>query len=209
MTIRLSFAPLALAALLLAAGCSDDEAGTPTGPTPAASEQMEPTADVPGMPSEMPDDAPKVEQPIENLDRFMSAPCDALTRSQAAEIGLDDDIQTNLDNAQGPQCALSNEKRDRLTIVFSKNQPLGIAGLYLNKQQSPDFYAYFEPVDIAGHPGVFADVADDRNDGLCAMSVGLTDKQIAAMVIDIKGETDPCSTLKKAAKAAIQTMKKG
>ena len=194
--------------LLAGTSCSDNEAGMPiTESPPATTQTSEPTADVPGV--EPPPSVPKVTDPIQNVKRFISKPCDTLTHDQAAQLKLDAKIEENLDNDQGPQCRYFNEKEDRLSVVFSKRQPLGIAGLYLNNQNTPGFYKYFEPVDIAGHPGVFADAADDRPNGLCALSVGLTDKQTVTMTLDIRGEKDPCSILKKAAEFAVKTMKQG
>ena len=208
MSFRTAVAPAVFATLLLTASCSSDEPGTPTaGAQPPASQPAEPTADNPG--GELPPDAPKVTDPVQNVDRFINKPCDTLTRDQAAQLGLNDNIEEDLQNDQGPQCAYFNEKRDRLYVTFSKYQPLGIAGLYLNKQQTPEFYAYFEPVDISGHPGVFADATDLRPSGVCGLSVGLTDKQTVTMVLDIQGEKDPCSILKKAAEFAVKTMKQG
>ena len=42
--------------------------------------------------------------------------------------------------------------------------------------QELDFYTCFEPLDIAEYPDVFANVAGDRCDGMCATSVRLTDR---------------------------------
>lgn len=208
-----ALAAVAVLALGLA-GCSDDPrtGGTPGG-EPTVDAPTEPTADVPGDPSGAPVDAPKVANPVQNLDKFTQSPCAMLTKAQASELGYDAEIGVPADQKEEPECKWRAETRDNFSIFLNENQPLGIAGVYQNKQQDPEYYAYFEPVDVAGFPGVLVDTYDDRPNGVCGLAVGVTDTQIISVVGTIDrggpGQGDTCGLLKKAAEAAVATMSQG
>lgn len=148
---------------LLLVGCSDDgpESGGPTAGIPG-----QPTADVPGEPTEgVPADAPKVTNPVANVDKYKQAPCDAIPKAEAAKLGFDAKIKPDLAYSEGPYCSFQNENGDNFSLVLSKKQPLGIGGIYRNKQQDPEFYEYFEPIDVAGFPGLFVNSIDNRDSG--------------------------------------------
>lgn len=137
----------------------------------------------------------------------MKSPCEMLTKQQAAELGIDVQIKPDTDTSQGPGCEWEDADGDFFHITLLKNQPLGIAGIYRNHQQSPD--AYFIPVDIAGFPGVFADGYDGRKNGSCLLSVGMTDTQIIVASVHILHEIDPCPKLQKPTEAVVTTMSRG
>lgn len=203
MRLRAFSAMTAIAALLLA-GCSDEE--PPNGTQPPVDT---PTVSVPGDPNGAPSDAPKVAKPVQNVAKFMTTPCDMLTKGQASALRYDSKIESEPADSQGPRCRWRSADGSQFSIVLLKNQPLGIAGLYRNHQQDPEFYAYFEQVDIAGFPGVFADALDDRPDGACGLAVGVTDQQVISVVSIVEGASDPCAILKSAAQAAVTTMSAG
>lgn len=151
--------------------------------------------------------APKVDNPVQNLDKFMQAPCDMLTGSDAAKLGFDSGTPQEVNDSQGPSCQWRNDNGDILSILLNAKQPLGLSGIYQN-QTIPNFYKYFEPVEIAGFPGVFQDSYDRRSNGACGLSVGVTDQQIIAISDRVDGG-DPCEVLQRAAEAAVMTMSKG
>lgn len=194
----LSAATMAFAVLV--AGCSDDPGvdGVPT---------EGPEVSQPGNGEQPPANAPKVANPVQNLDKFMKSPCDMLTKAQAAELGYDASIKPEADSGQGPACEWSDDGYGSVAIVLLNNQPLGIAGIYRNKEQTPNLYKYFEPVDVAGYPGVFSDSYDARPQGGCGLSVGVTDTQVISLSDRVDG--DPCDLLKRVAEAAVTTMSNG
>ena len=198
---RQLLAGAAVLVLATVAGCSDKEGGNPL---PGG--QPDPTGAQP--PSSAPANAPKVANPIANLDKFMGSPCDMVTKEQAQQLGFDAKVAPEADTSQGPACEWRNEAGDDFSIVLLKNQPLGIAGIYQNQERLPDFYKYFEPVDIGGFPGVFSDSYDRRPNGMCGLSVGVTDQQVIT-VTDYVKQDDPCDVAKRAAEAAVATMSKG
>lgn len=199
-TQAISFAAL----LLLLAGCSDEEPGTGLpGSDPTGTQTTAPGTNPNGAPA----DAPKVTNPIEDLEQFMKSPCDMVSKNQAVELGFEASAKPESDTSQGPGCQWENDAGDNFTIVLLKNQPLGISGIYRNQQQYDGFYKYFEPVDIAGYPGVFSDSYDARPSGACTLSVGVTDQQVITLTDRVQG--DPCDVVKKAAEAAVTTMSKG
>lgn len=137
----------------------------------------------------------------------MQAPCEMVPEDKATAIGFKEGLQ-EADQDQGPACEWRNDRGENFAIVLLKNQPLGIAGLYRNKEQFDNFYKYFEPVDIAGFPGVFADGYDARPNGACTLGVGVTDQQIITITTRVKSQ-DPCEVAKKAGEAAVTTMSEG
>lgn len=203
---------LTLATLLLAA-CSDDEPSGNGLPNTEPTVDGEPTVDVPtGDPSGVPTDAPKVANPVTNVDKYKSSPCDMLTKQQATDLGFDAKIGREASADLGPACEWQNDNGDNISIVLHSKQPLGIAGIYRNKAQFPDQYAYFEPIDLGGFPGVFAAPIDGRADGSCQLAVGVTDQQVIVLtdqVDDTAGAGDVCDIIKRAGEAAVATMSNG
>lgn len=190
---------------LFAVGCSDEKPNgdpLPPGTTTTAASASVPTND--------PAEGPKVANPVTNLEKFKQAPCDMLSKSQAAELTFDTKIAKVTDADFGPECEWENKAGDFISIVLHNKQPLGISGIYRNHQQYPDIDAYFKPVDIAGFPAVFADSVDRRPNGACGLSVGVTDQQIISLAnrIDDTAGIDSCDLLKRAAEAAVTTMSK-
>lgn len=197
--------------MLVAASCSDENGvdGEPTVDLPTAT--GEPTASVPGGETGAPGvEAPKVANPVQSLDKFMTDPCAMITKAQAQSLSYPQ-ASPEKDTSNGPGCEWAHETRDNFQITLLKDQPNGIAGIYQINQDAP--YAYFEPVNIAGFPGVFHSYDDARSDGGCGLAVGVTDTQIINLVTlhgrGGPGEEDPCGLLKEAAEAAVTTMSKG
>lgn len=205
--MRKGLAGTALAAIaLFAAGCSDEE---PNGdPLPPGNTTTAASASVP---ANDPAAGPKVANPVTNLEKFKQAPCDMMSKSQAAELTFDTKIAKVTDADFGPECEWENKAGDFISIVLHNKQPLGISGIYRNHDQFPEIDAYFEPMDIAGFPGVLADSVDRRPNGACALSVGVTDQQVIVLTnrVDTAAGIDPCDLLKRAAEAAVTTMSKG
>jgi len=199
MNFRAVIVTAAACALLLSA-CSEDE-GRPVGDPgdlPATSGPAQQPSD------EAPPDAPKVTNPITNLEKFKKSPCDMISDDRVKSLGFTNEIPKP-DAPNGPGCMWKNDDFENVGIGLLNNQPLGIAGIYRNQEQG--LYGYFEPVDVAGYPGVYSDAYDGRPSGACTLSVGVTDTQVFTVTTQVK--SDPCERAKQAAEAALQTMSEG
>lgn len=69
----------------------------------------------------------------------------------------------------------------------------GIEGIY----QRRDGYAVFEPVEVAGYPGVIALPYDGRGQGNCAILAGVAEERLLDVSVQVRTEelpefTDPC-----------------
>ncbi|GAA5128195.1 DUF3558 domain-containing protein [Haloechinothrix salitolerans] len=205
MKLRTATATLAATATLLT-GCGGGETGEPTTGGPTA---IGPTAENGPTTRASEVTAPTVSDPIEGIDKYKQDPCSMLTKAQATKLGYSAEIKRPPDQDNGPECEWLDEDTNSFTIVILNNQPEGMAGVYKNKE----YFGYFEPVNVAGYPGVFGGAVDDREDGACSLGVGVTDQQ----VINIGGQMNlgspdrnrPCEVMKKAAEMAIKTMRTG
>lgn len=198
---------LAIASALTLAGCSSEGSGQPTTGDPGAN--GEPTVDA-GSGTKTPDvTAPEVAKPISNIERYKQDPCKILTKSQATELGYANLIEREKDASDGPACRWRDSDTNEVAIVVLSDQPDGLTGVYRNR----DSFDYFEPTEVAGYPGLFAGVVDDRADGGCAMDVGVTDQQVitlsASMLPGTAAAERPCEILKRAGKMAVKTMSAG
>lgn len=166
-------AAVAVAALL--AGC-DSGGATPGSPT------TEPSATGSGSP----DAVPKVAQPLDP-SKFLAKPCDLASKDFLTSHGYDPQGKplTGSSAVAGPSCSwdMPGFKGGLQVIVVTANQELGTGGLkgrYDLHQRDPG--GYYEPVEIGGYPAAFDDTQDLRPDGKCAISVGIADDLIFAVV---------------------------
>ena len=132
-----------------------------------------------------------------------------LSRAQATELGYASQIERLKDTSNGPGCRWRDSETNEVAIVMLNDQPLGLTGAYQNK----DIFGYFEPLNIAGYPAVLGGAIDNRDNGACAMSVGVTDKQVitltASMLPGTAAAKRPCAVLKRAGEMAVETMSAG
>lgn len=199
---------LVAASALLLSGCGADEPGEPTtgGSEPT---NGQPTVDV-GTESNAPEvTAPTVSRPISSLDRYKQDPCKILTRSQIEQLGYNNTVKRDLNWDNGPHCDWRDKETNSVAITVLNDQPQGLTGIYSNK----DSFEYFEPTEVAGYPALVAGLIDNRDNGACAMDVGVTDEQVITLTASmLPGTPDakrPCEVLKRAAKMAVNTMSAG
>lgn len=97
---------------------------------------------------------------------------------------------------------------------------IGISWVPINKDGLSDTYAqyrdykdggYFKPTMVEGYPGVFAAKSDDRPDGHCVLVVGVNETLEFYSDVNMASDqaSEACDVAKKAAAAAIETMKGG
>ena len=203
MSARAGIIAVAVTTLLLS-GCTEDEGR----PVAGSTEPTDPAMSTPAQqPSSSSPEAPKVNNPITNLEQFKQSPCDMVTDQQAKSLGFNPG-EPSEDATYGPACDWYDDSFGYFGLTLLNNQPLGIAGIYRNQEQGR--YGYFEPVDVAGYPGVYADANDGRKEGACTLNVGVTDTQVVTVTALLnENEAEACDLALQAAEAAVKTMSEG
>lgn len=205
--MRRSWFPTALLVVfVLLAACGNTIDSPPSAESPSTSRRPSDASS-----STPPPTVPRVTNPIET-GAFEQNPCSVLTTSQLHELSISTESEPKATES-GPGCEWGNVFDDGLTIegAFLTKVNSSIAVVYKNQQY--DTYAYFEPTKINGYPAVFNDVADGRETGGCAISLGLRDKLIYTISLQLGEDqpnySDPCSALTKVSNMAITTMTQG
>ncbi len=202
---------LAAAVVTLASGCSDDDSSSKHADHRASSGADSSNGD------KAFNGAPKVKSPLDTT-AYQKDPCKVLSSEQLKTAGLTGP-GTSVSTPE-PSCLwkvpnASGNTGGTLTITFLTNAlpHEGIGSLY--GSHAYQAFKVFEPFDIQGYPAVVYDLRkDDRNKGQCKLAVGVTD-EIAYEVKNsldapsTPGYADSCSGAKKAAEAALTTMKSG
>lgn len=190
-----------LGATALLAGCDSTVAGTPT---TAVSTSARSSADnAPGV--------PKVAKPIDTA-RFEKEPCAALTPDQLAQLAITTAPKPDLESKLGPGCVWDAFDEIGLTVDGTL-LTVGSSLTTLYKQHEQGQWPLFEPIDVAGYPGLKMDSLDAQPKGKCGVSVGVRDDLIYSVQVSISSKSkdyeDPCSPALKAAELAVSTMKAG
>ncbi|WP_328605447.1 DUF3558 domain-containing protein [Amycolatopsis sp. NBC_00345] len=195
-TVQLTSAALGALCLLTACGSKTDSANKPSA-APAPS-----SADVAAN--------LKVPAPLPTGD-LLSNPCAVIAPSQFEALGFAG-AGTKSDSAGnpsvGPDCRWVSKKNDG-NLLFAGSLPgnkNGISDIYAGKAHA----AYFEPVTVAGYPGVFSDIRDGRPSGNCTIFVGITDQLAASVNAQIASEdakSNTCAIAQNVAEAMIQHLK--
>ncbi|WP_370947378.1 DUF3558 domain-containing protein [Amycolatopsis sp. cg5] len=188
---------LALLSLGLLAGCTAEPAPAPPPPPPSTLKVGPPTSSTPAV------DVPQVPKPLET-GRFDKEPCAVLTAAQARSVYLL--VKSEL--GQGATCQWRDAHLNGVRITFTSGD--GLRGTYTKRAPGT---GYFEPTTISGFPAVYAGQADQRNIGRCSMTIGLRNDEIMTVESDLGNASPvasgPCDVVKKAAEAAITTIKRG
>jgi hypothetical protein len=157
--------------------------------------------------------APKVETPLDDTTRYQQAPCSILTASQAQnELNLPaQGVPKEI--ALGKGCEWFNrDTRGQVTLGLLTGNPRGLSGIY-EADQRGDF-PYFIPLSpIEGYPAVASDVEDRRPMGRCIVDVGVTDRLVLDVVLQLSqanvGKIKPCDKAAEVAGMALRTIKEG
>ncbi|WP_410561762.1 DUF3558 domain-containing protein [Amycolatopsis sp. cmx-4-61] len=181
------------ALLLVAAGCSTTNPGTPSAVSSASGtvSPSESTSAVPGP------GVPKVTHPID-VARFKQEPCGALTGSQvAALLGSGVSGKPDLHAPAGPTCSWDSAEVSQagIGVIFVNADHLGLTSVYQAKDTKYHFFQPMESVD--GFPLVAYGVSDERaTRGRCAVAIGVSDTQAVDLHIAQSekniGKKDPC-----------------
>ncbi|WP_410597990.1 DUF3558 domain-containing protein [Amycolatopsis sp. lyj-23] len=181
------------ALLLVAAGCSTTNPGTPSAVSsaPGTVSSSENTGAVPGP------GVPEVTSPID-VARFKQEPCGALTDSQvAALLGSGVSGKPDVQAPAGPTCSWDSADVSQagIGIIFVTADHLGLTSVYQAKDTK---YRFFQPMEsLDGFPIVAYGVTDERaTRGRCAVAIGVSDTQAVDMHVAQSerniGKKDPC-----------------
>ncbi|SFQ50786.1 Protein of unknown function [Amycolatopsis arida] len=134
-----------------------------------------------------------------------------LTPQQASDLAGLSSPEADTADKIGPRCEWDQPGGGLFTISFITVGGGGLSGTYQSHAELP--MPYFEPVDVNGYPGVFADQVDRRSYGACGLSVGVRDDVLLKVFSGFERDSphygDPCPVVKKAAEMAITTMEGG
>lgn len=211
----LGLAAATLAAGAVLTGCSGSENGSagdipvatvPGGKSRAATSEP-PTGKANSVSGSSTGSAPKVPTPIAT-EKFTGDVCATLSAAKRSELGLG--AGTARAAPTGPSCFWKFTEADtnRVDISAQEENPNGLSDIYDQK----DKFAYFEPLQINGHPAVYTSISDQRGRGDCSLYIGLNDQFAARVGVRLaKGpdKSQPCPTVEKVAGAMIDTVKAG
>lgn len=202
------------ALLMLAAGCSDKQGGTAL-PVTTTTTAESTTTQTPGRSSTAPSNtggAPRVTNPVE-ATKFLAQPCAALSTSalQAMKIGKPGapDTESAVAKSSGPFCIWHSDESSSKTysVGFLTGNKNGLSDTYRGGKKA--FPGYFEPAEVDGYPAVFNDLVDDRSDGSCNVTVGISDAMAFRVGVqaDKATGTKSCDIVKQTASSVITTLK--
>lgn len=153
----------------------------------------EPTT--PPSPSASPSsNVPEVTNPLD-VSTVAADPCTALTATDVDELELDPEPKRR-SNHTGELCTWNNEDIliGALTVLVYDTDD-GLAAIY----RQEDTAAQFEPTEVMGYPGVFADALSEAGsrtaEGRCILYLGVSDQDVLAMLIQFDRGPDverPC-----------------
>lgn len=186
--------------------CTSTAIGTPTA-APSAS-QATTTA-----PDEGTHGAPRVEHPLDATP-FLAQPCAVLTATQLSTFGITKpgkpETTGPLAEKAGPMCTWRNDVEPSFgfDVGFLTGNKNGLADTYRGGEEA--FPGYFEPTTVDGYPAVFNDVVEHRDQGVCNLTVGISDTltfRTSPTSTALGRQT--CDEAVKVARAVIATLKAG
>ncbi|MDV6013722.1 DUF3558 domain-containing protein [Haloechinothrix sp. LS1_15] len=197
-------AALACTAMLVAAACSDETAGSAERDGADNGQQSE---DLPHS------GAPAVGDPIEDLSTFEDDMCRVLRDDQLEQLPVHvSEAEPGYLDTVGPKCSWRTESRsESFGAYLVTGNPEGLSHVYA--QDAEGLFEYFEELDpVVGHPAVAANYNDDRKDGYCTVDVGLRDElhfYVAMSAVDDSSpyHDDPCGAAYEIAELVVETMK--
>jgi hypothetical protein len=207
MRVRIVVATVSVVAVILA-GCSAAESGQPTVAPGTGQESGGSQPSTPPSEDNM-YGAPRVSDPL-NATRFLARPCDVLTQSQMKTFGISKpgkpDTESEIANRVGPGCTWTADSAVNSTIGFgfTTGNKHGLSDIYRGRSR----FDYFEETTVEGYPAVFNGAPDSRAQGVCGITVGITDT-LTFLLSEQGGRKGQgsCDRAKQVAAAVIATLK--
>jgi Protein of unknown function (DUF3558) len=141
---------------------------------------------------------------------FQKTPCSVLTAAQLTQFNIGTQGQQDSSAPLGPACNWNDDTGpSNMTLgVIIVTQGQGLAGIYSQKST----YPVFQPLaNVGGYPAVIALTADGRSQGLCQVSVGVTNNVLVEVSVALRAGapdvSNPCPRNQNIATAVVQTLK--
>lgn len=157
--------------------------------------------------------APKVQNPLHPTE-YKAHPCRLLTDDQMAAFDFTSSKapKERSHGGSGKGCGWYDNTGmpSAIHISWIVDNEHGLSDTYAQYSDYKDD-GYFKPDSVKNYPAVFADKSDDRSDGHCILVTGVNDglEFFSDVNMGIDRESEACDVAKKAAAAAIETMKGG
>jgi Protein of unknown function (DUF3558) len=162
----------------------------------------------------LPAGTPSVAHPLDTT-AFQKAPCSALTAAQLSQLTIGASGQADTADPVGPVCHWHDKdgKSKMNLAVYFLTTGQGLASVYSQKST----FEVFTPLpDIAGYPAIIALNPDQRSQGNCEVTIGVSDKLAINVLVNLKtgadaasDMTNPCPRNQAVAAAVVATLKGG
>jgi hypothetical protein len=205
---------LAVATVILLAGCTTTTAGQATsvpGSAPETGSDTTTQSSEPGS-DELPSHgAPKVTDPLDTT-KFQENPCLSLTSEQSDSVFELSPSGEPYESELGKACKWRNDStRGEVDVVFLDKDPRGLSAEYEVNEDGR--WAYFEELTLEGYPAVARSQVDRRDGGACTIVVGASDEIAFEVPVQLStaniGNRDACAVAEDVTKEVIKTMKAG
>jgi uncharacterized protein DUF3558 len=200
-------------AMVLVAGCSDKQSGTALPVTTTAGGNTE-TSTGPTTPTTTSSgNVAEVKNPLD-ASKYLAQPCSILPASTLQQLKISrpgiPDTDSSLAKGVGPSCKWNSDDQPLgRTYGFGiiTGNPHGIADII--RAGKKDFPGYFESTEISGYPAVFNGLVEDRPNGNCNLTVGISSSVAIRAGIQSNKDvgTKGCDLVKQVAATVIQTLK--
>lgn len=145
-----------------------------------------------------------------DVARFVTSPCEALTKAQLDDFGGAEPRPRTMDSGK-QECSWDFGTNGRTNIgLWFQPGPTGsgLSDVYAQNEQGNWDQGYFEPTEIEGYPAVFVAINEHRDRGDCELSVGVRDELYAQVVVLATSKVGraSCEAASNAASAMIKTM---
>jgi hypothetical protein len=196
-TVRFIGCAAACGLVMGAMACTSVRSGTAQ-PTPSA-----PTSSAPAA-------APTVAVGLP-LTKLSTDPCSLLSSQQLAGLGLSAATTTQRDQStvatgcEWNDATVGNEGGVQLDVDWLTPLRHGLSDIYLQRRTA----AYWQPVAIAGYPGVLTDIVDERGTGTCRLGLGATNTAVIDLSYQGSVADDPCRKVQVLAAAVVSSLEGG
>lgn len=196
-TVRFVRCAAACGLAMGAMACTSVRSGTaqPTPSAPASSTQAAvPTVAV-GLP----------------LTTLSTDPCSLLSSHQLAGLGMTAATTTQRDQSsvatgcEWNDATVGSEGGVQLDVDWLTPLRHGLADIYVQRRTA----AYWQPVNIAGYPGVLTDTVDERSTGTCRLDLGATNTAVIDLSYQGSAADNPCHQVQVLAAAVVSSLRGG
>lgn len=153
--------------------------------------------------SQVPNRAPSVDDPL-TADKFVADPCKSLTPAQLEPLGVGAGRPDNSDS--GTACHWVAGMATDIQVAYLETKQ-GLTNYYILNDSRNWQAGYFEALEIQGYPAVFASESDKRPDGLCLLSVGISDRLVFTVTVTAQNAEGSCTTAKTVADDTVTTIR--